>query len=853
MPPRPSTRLVKNVYVDRQNRINHFIGYDPVKRNPRVRDTLSHLRVKPFREYQPEFDPEGRLSPPVRWNPERAKLLAESQPGYPVFDGGEVERYAPNVGAIIAELDSAVHKIVEESSDIYDQGDAKQGIPPGTAQQIADELERFKKLARKAYASTVAAEALTEEAYIVAERTAIYDHDADDNQEQKHPEHDALEPEAEPLSKPERPRVNEKQQIKAERAVTRANIALARAKDAAKASKKAAKDAVAMRESLERLNALVRDAGLTAAGLPDHLDDAADRRVSRAQQEYSRAYEAAAAIYKDPNRRLNWAFGIKIDAEKSVKAAKEFKASILKRTPAKDRLDKDSPELRAARAAERKRTLAELEQRGLGGIGRFTSAWRRLSKQGQRHSPRTDGGVDIVTNIDTVRIPRKPYARDQPQFQGARPYQTAALEQLEKSDADALVVAPTGSGKTYIFTRYLKNEANQGKKIAVLAHQNTLISQITQEIKDATGKEPGLVHGEKKDFSQPVTVISHGTVVENPNKAIPNTYRPDIVIIDEAHHAASKGYREILRRLDAGRVLGFTATPNHPGGEPLVGYGGPFDERISTVTTAELVQQGYLVQPTFVDVDVRDKEGNKVNINQARNTGEEMARAVVAARRAGRSHILVFAGSATDAGLIPTEVVQNINAAIPEGIIPHNEVLGATDKETREQVIRRFNNDETGVLINYGTLNEGFDSPKVDAIILGRNVGNPGTLAQIIGRGMRRPKDNPNAKKDVLVFNYSDETGEKLKEQVFGQTELKQGRAGRPPSRLAGASLTPARAAERDDRPDIRSSGKARNYRETSGGNGDHGTRRRGRSGRGRQEHFRRTARPKNGRSRGGR
>ena len=412
---------VSNVYVVRQSRINRSIGYNPIKRNPRSRDTLSHLRVKPFREYQPEFDPEGQLSPPVTWNPQRAKSAAAARPGYPVFEGGKVESYQPNVAGIVWELDSAVHEIVAEASEIYRQGDAAHGIPPGTAQQIADELERFKKLARKAYASTVAAEALTESAYIAAERTDIYHHDADDHQEPKQPEHDAPGPEAEPPPKPERPRANEKQQISAERAVTRANIALALAKDAAKASKKAAKDAVAMRESLERLNALVKDAGLTAAGLPEHLDDAADRRVSRAQQAYSQAYEAAAAIYKDPNRRLNWAFGIKIDAEKSLKAAKDFKASILKRTPVRDRLAKDSPELRAARAAERNRTQAELEQRGQGGIGRFTRAWQQLSKQGRRHQPRTDGGVDIVTNIDTVRIPRRPDARNLPQHKGARP------------------------------------------------------------------------------------------------------------------------------------------------------------------------------------------------------------------------------------------------------------------------------------------------------------------------------------------------------------------------------------------------------------------------------------------------
>ena len=530
---------------------------------------------------------------------------------------------------------------------------------------------------------------------------------------------------------------------------------------------------------------------MTAAGLPENQDDAANRRVAIAQQEYEKAYVAAGSIYKDPNRRLNWAFGLRYDAEKKLQAAELFKDSVRDDTEADDLLPPNSPLLRRIRKDERERSETEIRRARDGErIGSFTKAWTRFERS-QRRPPRFTEGIDVQTDIATVRIPQKPYAPDLPAGQGARPYQREILDKLSASDGNDLVVAPTGAGKTYIFTRFLKDETAKGKKVAVLAHQNVLISQISDDIQAATGRRPGLVHGDIKDFSQPITVISHGTVVGNPVGTIPGNFDPDIVIVDEAHHAASPGYRRILRRLDADRTLGFTATPNHGNGLPLVGSNAPFDDVICEVTAADLVNQGYLVRPTFVDVTVTDKRGGETRINKARNAPELMAQAVVRARQAGRSHILIFAGPTPDAGLTPTDVVKNITDAIPEGVIPRSEILGTTDPEERRQALANFNRNKAGVLINYATLNEGFDSPKVDAIILGREVGNDGTLAQIIGRGMRRPRENPNAKKDVLVFNFSDATAGELEKAVFLQSQGKKGAPGCDPPALRDPSPPP--------------------------------------------------------------
>ena len=62
-----------------------------------------------------------------------------------------------------------------------------------------------------------------------------------------------------------------------------------------------------MRASLEKLQRMVGDAELTAAGLPEHRDDAANRRVAKAREEYLEAAEETSAVYAAVNQRLNTA------------------------------------------------------------------------------------------------------------------------------------------------------------------------------------------------------------------------------------------------------------------------------------------------------------------------------------------------------------------------------------------------------------------------------------------------------------------------------------------------------------------------------------------------------------------
>ena len=362
------------------------------------------------------------------------------------------------------------------------------------------------------------------------------------------------------------------------------------------------------------------------------------------------------------------------------------------------------------------------------------------------------------------RIPAAAALNTPPQDAGLRDYQETTLQDLRNSgDSPVLVASPTGSGKTVIASTYIGEQRQQGKKVALLAHTDELIGQLTQAAEAQVGKgNVGVVQGEHKDFSKPVTVISHGTVASNPALVIPRDFKPDTLIIDEAHHSASEGYQDIIKTLGSEKLVGFTATPYRSDHLKL---SDTYDTWICRVTPQQLIARGYLVPPTVVDVKLTDQAGREKQVNQANNLPELYAEAAAKARANGRKKIIIFGSQSP--GYTPTEIVDRTARHLRSVGFRAEDILGTTNETDRKAAIQQFRRRNEGVLVNYGALNEGFDVPDTDAIVLGRDVVNRGTLAQIIGRALRPAP----GKRDALVLNFSAKPAAAILRDVLSQTQ----------------------------------------------------------------------------------
>lgn len=152
--------------------------------------------------------------------------------------------------------------------------------------------------------------------------------------------------------------------------------------------------------------------------------------------------------------------------------------------------------------------------------------------------------------------------------QELRPYQQQARERIhaewENGHTRTLLVLPTGTGKTIVFASVAADQVRAGHRVLILAHRGELLEQAADKLQRSTGLVSAV---EKADATclntwfrvvvGSVQTLQHTARLER----FPRDYFGTI-IIDEAHHAITDGYRRILDYFGSAKVLGVTATPD---------------------------------------------------------------------------------------------------------------------------------------------------------------------------------------------------------------------------------------------------------------------------------------------------
>lgn len=164
----------------------------------------------------------------------------------------------------------------------------------------------------------------------------------------------------------------------------------------------------------------------------------------------------------------------------------------------------------------------------------------------------------------------------------------------------ALVVLPTGTGKTVIFAS-LPEFFRMKHRMLVLAHREELLQQAADKFRRAN---PGLAVGieQAESRSDPAARVVIASVQTLGRRGSPRLRALDpaqfkLIVVDEAHHAVAPSYRTVLdqfRLFDPGTeklLLGFTATPYRGDKQ---GLDQVFEKIIFTRTIGEMIAAGYL-------------------------------------------------------------------------------------------------------------------------------------------------------------------------------------------------------------------------------------------------------------------
>ncbi|WP_176473476.1 DEAD/DEAH box helicase [Sphingopyxis sp. GW247-27LB] len=186
---------------------------------------------------------------------------------------------------------------------------------------------------------------------------------------------------------------------------------------------------------------------------------------------------------------------------------------------------------------------------------------------------------------------------------GARWFQLLIIEKLEKLIAlgfrRILVVLPTGGGKTRLAIELFKSALKHGHTAQFVVHRKELTDQTSEAFVEQDLPHSFITSTDPYDPSFAATIAGVQTLVSR----LARLAAPDLVIIDEAHHAAAGSWSKVMTAYRGAVQIGLTATPQRLDGK---GLDGQFDAMIIGPTVQQLIDEKFLSPYSYYAPDIPD-------------------------------------------------------------------------------------------------------------------------------------------------------------------------------------------------------------------------------------------------------
>ena len=335
--------------------------------------------------------------------------------------------------------------------------------------------------------------------------------------------------------------------------------------------------------------------------------------------------------------------------------------------------------------------------------------------------------------------------------QELRPYQQQARERIhaewENGHTRTLLVLPTGTGKTIVFASVAADQVRAGHRVLILAHRGELLEQAADKLQRSTGLVSAVEKADATCLNTWFRVVV-GSVQTLQRTARLERFPQDYfgtIIIDEAHHAITDGYRRILDYFSGAKVLGVTATPDRG---DMRNLGEVFDSLAFEYKLTDAIKEGYLCKimaqtiPLQLDITSVTMSGGDYAVGDLGTALDPYLEQIAAemARRCKSRKTVVFLP------LIKTS--QKFRDLLNTYGFRAAEVNGQSDD--RRQVLADFDAGKYNVLCNSMLLTEGWDCPSVDCVVVLRPTKVRSLYSQMVGRGTRLSP----GKTDLLLLDF---------------------------------------------------------------------------------------------------
>ena len=356
--------------------------------------------------------------------------------------------------------------------------------------------------------------------------------------------------------------------------------------------------------------------------------------------------------------------------------------------------------------------------------------------------------------------------------------QIEILEKLkntrESGNTRGLVVAATGTGKTYLAAmdvkEFFKNRKNSS--FLFIAHREELLDNAIRVFSD-------ILHIEKENFGRIFSgnkEVGHNMIFAS-IQSLRNCYKDFIsdkfnyIIVDEFHHASASSYEKIIHYFKPEFLLGLTATPERMDGKDILAL---CDYNlVGEMGMRKAMEKDLIVPFHYFGVNDITVDYEKIPYRNGKYDEEILLNDLSVSIRT--DYIVEKMEKFGYDGKYMSGIAfcQNIKHAL----YMKNEFLrkgykselltSKTNLTERSKILESFRNKEIEILCVVDILNEGIDIPDINLLLFLRPTLSSTVFIQQIGRGLRKAAGKDfvtiidfigNHKKDYLITKvFSDE------------------------------------------------------------------------------------------------
>lgn len=317
-----------------------------------------------------------------------------------------------------------------------------------------------------------------------------------------------------------------------------------------------------------------------------------------------------------------------------------------------------------------------------------------------------------------------------------RDYQQETVDNIYRSmkqgNRRIIIQQPPRTGKTVIMAEIARKTTGKGNRVMFIIHRKEVLAQA------------------KSTFEQQNVNMGLATMgmVQTLTRRVNKLTEPQLILIDEAHHALSQSYRRIIDAFPNAYILYFTATPIRTGHDQL----DQIADNIIVGKSIKWLTQHHFLAP-FHYYGLGDIDRSKLRKQNGDYSSQSMDEAISHQiyghivqqyqRLASGKQAVVYCHSIESAKKVTEQFTQaGITAA---------EIDGDTDAKVRDQFVQKFRNQELTILANVNLFTEGVDLPNVDCVIMARPTSSLALYLQFSMRCL-----NPRKGKTAVIIDHVD-------------------------------------------------------------------------------------------------